>query len=601
MVKQALFSVTDLVGEEIDSCHIQLAHRALRYDTTSKNWQTNRLNGGLLVTYLPDDTLVHQLTTLLNQPVVWRKLEYLSKTRTGYIVTTPVRWGKSTWLYLKRGIRTGNFRIYHWPFQRLLYRITTNRDWKGYLAANQPQYRHGDTLRMALHLNRPSGRPERKPLLMQFRQNDNTLFSQTVPPASPGYYTSEIVMGDSLRLDANYLVQWSNNARNYKRTRTRHWRFKLEDYELDEYRFQILPAFSVFGLDDPVSFELKAMDINEQPIPSATVHGYVLALAAEQNYTPVLVSPDTVWRFRAAFDNASSLTLTMPDSCRVIGKIKYQLHAQFQGASGESSTQTTTFAINHAPWQPELKLKGDSIAVRIVGSHVPTVKNGVLSTFGTSKIIDTLTAAPPFAVKLSTEATSYRYNIAGNSTLLLIAHQDHEIDFHYIWQHDTLIMQWKNPHRIPIQWTIESTSSTLAAGTCDSSLTLPIKLPQEKNEVFLQFNFNWRGRVNNQQIDLQALNNQLSIEIEVPPIVYPGETADILLHVKDKEGKPVDGAAITAGAYSSQFTKAAPWKIDNITFRHKRKPFERQRYAVSSNLMNHKNLVIEPGGIKNWG
>ena len=125
--KQLQVLVTDSLGHPASNAEVVLNRKRLRQQPEEGLYGRRTNQEGLLRVTIPGDTLFYQVEKLDDKPIFVRRWERFQRTRTGFILGTPVRLITGPIQYLSRAFSTGNFRIYRYPFQRQIRRLVLSR------------------------------------------------------------------------------------------------------------------------------------------------------------------------------------------------------------------------------------------------------------------------------------------------------------------------------------------------------------------------------------------------------------------------------------------------------------------------------------------
>lgn len=207
--KRLQVSIADSLGQAIEDAVLELDQDPISFDAVAGYYQSKHTKSGLLVAYLPNDTLLYQLGTWYDRPLFWRRYGYFSGSRVGYVITTPVRLTSKVYHFFRNGIGHGDWRPNYWPFERLINRIRypEERYFRGYIATQQPVYRKGDTIQISAYLAKQKGKPYRKEVNLKILANYRTIHSAKLSSLSAGQYTYDWVVGDSLPIDQTYKIE----------------------------------------------------------------------------------------------------------------------------------------------------------------------------------------------------------------------------------------------------------------------------------------------------------------------------------------------------------------------------------------------------------
>ena len=267
--KQLNLAIVDSVGQEVPHAQVRFAKREVDYKQATQRYESRRLRPGILSIYLPGDTIFYEIETAKRKSVVLRRFGYFSGSRVGSVITWPIRLIRGPIGYLRRGFRWGDWHIHKWPFERLYRRIKAGRDarkvFNGFVASQQPLYRHGDTVKIAATLAKANGRPYRRSLQLTVRSVNKTWIDTLLQPELSGHYAFEWPLADSLPLDTRYIAKVQNPR--WRQHRSIQHEFRLEDYELDEYEAErARPSsqtyisrawYNTLGLDSLLYYQLR--------------------------------------------------------------------------------------------------------------------------------------------------------------------------------------------------------------------------------------------------------------------------------------------------------------------------------------------------------
>ncbi|MEL7423439.1 MAG: carboxypeptidase-like regulatory domain-containing protein [Bacteroidota bacterium] len=578
--KQLNLAIVDSVGQEVPHAQVRFAKRRVDYKQANQRYESRRLRPGILSIYLPGDTIFYEIETAKRKSIVLRRFGYFSGSRVGSVITWPIRLIRGPIGYLRRGFRWGDWHIHNWPFERLYRRIKAGRDarkvFNGFVASQQPLYRHGDTVKIAATLAKANGRPYHRPLRLLVRSVNKTWVDTLLQPELPGHYAFEWPLADSLPLDSRYIAKVQDPR--WRQYRSIQHEFRLEDYELDGYEFEITQKPNLFLTDEPVRFTVSAKDANGLAIPTADMAATIVTQQVNKLFDRIIYVPDTLWTFRQEMGNQTELTLEPPDSIWPLVHLSAQLEVYLRGPSGELQKASHSFQVRRNPWQPKLTLSEGQVKTDLIPASAET-RRGILRAYNKEQILQRREISSGAEVPLNPTATRYEWEVAGKRTEMHISKVDDGVDFDYRWKDDSLSLQWTNTHRLPIHWTLQTSRQMIAEGR-DSSQQIAAVFPvgQNKRQLWLHYSYYWGGRSLSLDTDLKALRNQLKVELEVPDRIYPGEDRTIQVQVTDDMGRAVKGAPVLVGAYNAQMRKGKPYELTDIKYKGRRQGFRRQSY-----------------------
>lgn len=580
--KRLNVALVDEYGMAVEEAQMRIEKRAMHWDEKTQTYGRARAKNGLLVTYLPTDTLFYQLTEVYTKPIVWRRLAYFKSSKVGRIVSAPMRWVTSPYRYFKRGFKYKNWRVYNWPFRRLITRTFSkkNKKIKGYIASNQPVYRIGDTLKLAAYITDKKGRAVKDPLALSIRQGRKVYLQKMLEAQEKGQYTLDWVLADSLKLDAQYHVKIQANKK--RKLSSLSYNFKIEDYELKEYNYAIDNQNASFKSYETVELKLRAEDINKLAVPATTIKGYILRNNFAKLYTDSVSVPDTLWQFTEQMGNRTQLSVFPPDSIWPLAQTRAKLHVRFQGPSGEGRSMQTSLTVDRAPWEPVLELRADSLYAFIANEKD-------LDTQSTPTLVASLAdghkrqqkLAPQQSIALHAAAVKYEWEVADKKAVLDMNKERDKLSFNYTWHADSLSLHWNNPRKLMVYWRLKGATTIQEGYSQDSIIHIELKKSVNAKKLWLKYDYMWAGKAMNQYATLEAYKNELKVDLEVPDEIYPGQTQDIAVTIKDSKGRAVPNAVVSTAAYNAQFRQGTAYTAPNISYKKRRTPFVRQQYKIN--------------------
>lgn len=573
-------SIVDARGKPVAAQQVQLEKRKLSYNTNTKHYSSRHLRGGLLRAVVGSDTLFYTIKTLEKKPLVWRKLQYFRGSKVGHITTTPLRWIEGSFQYLKRGIKRGDWRFYRPPFARLGYKKRLRNAFKGYIASQQPIYRHGDTLQLAAFVTDYKGRPQSRPLKLKISNRKKTWLDTLVSPTSTGHYTFQWVLGDTLPLDANYQVLLSDTRRAKEGQLS--YQFKIEDYALKTYTFEISPRKAVFQAHEPVSIKVLARDANGMAAAATTITGRIRMQDVATSYSHSLYVSDTLWTFQEEISEQANLTISPPDSIwpPAISNVIWEV--TFQGPNGEFKTINHQATVYRPPFSPIISVATDSLRLLVSGKTTNEPKQGTFTAYQKQRILTQENLPIGSSASINPLATHYSWELDQQEAKLSSRDLSAAVSFSYQWQNDSLSLLWENPRQLTIFWTLQHHQGSQINGRGNTNQLLErIPYKQSRRQAWLYYSYTWNGRLVNKTQVIRALNKQLNLAVSAPERVYPGQTTSISLSLTDSRGQPVKAAPLSALAYNAQFNTAPPVLASNIQYRGRRRPFKRQGYEIT--------------------
>lgn len=572
--RDLMLRVLDRKGKAIRNAQVKLGRKKVQYDESIGSFRLKkRSRGGFLEVQLEGDTLFYSLEGDEDRPLIARRYKRFTQTRFGFIVTSPIRWTKQTYSYIRQIIKWGNWRP-PWRF-----RSRGRKSLNGYVVTQKPKYQVGDTLQVKAFVTTPKGRPIRKGLRLTVHnyQEPNPVLDTLIQPISPGAIVLDWPISDSLQLDRTYHLSLKYPKRK-KLSQLAHY-FTYEAYQLDEVVYDLQVPQDTFRQGEDFVLTASAKDRNELAVFDAQVKLHLVVDRLLSYHEQEMLIPDTLWSYETAMDQQGSAKITIPDSLFPPARMKIKVVAAFRNSNGELQEKVRSF--HFSPLQDAISL---------------TASNGVIKgiyyrneqSLATSALLitrqyydrraDSLQVELPLEIPLSPDIHSYQLiGEKAQGTLIL---QDNnyrsktsQINFEAVRQRDSLHLRLSNPNRLAISWLIRSANSTLAEGfTKEADFTWKQVDPGAKT-YYLNYQYLWGGQAYQKEEEIIRYKKLLQVSIDQPQQVMPGQEVAVKVQVKDHKDRPVKNVNLAVGAINAQFGSNDHINTASIPYRKGLKPF----------------------------
>ncbi|HMQ87686.1 MAG TPA: carboxypeptidase-like regulatory domain-containing protein [Flavilitoribacter sp.] len=561
--------IAGMDGRLLTDAKVRLGKKEIPFDPETSAYRLKRRGrGGFLRVDLPGDTLFLNLAGNQGKPVFVRKFWRFSNSRVGRVVTIPVRWPRSAYLYLKRGFGYGDWRMYRWPFNS----NDRNREFQGYMAFDKPRYRPGDTLKVKAYVARKSGRPYNRPLEMALTQTSGRyrrIMDTLIKPADKGVFLFEMVLSDTLQLDQGYSINF-DHPRNYRREGPAN-SFHLEDYELEEAFYTLSLDKSLFNPGEKIRIHLTGKDANDLPVPDGEAILTLMPQEVSEFYTGAFFLPDTLWHFRQELGSRGEADVLLPDSLLPPADLMFKLEAVFVRSDGQMETKSTLFTYKGNPEQIRLKLEGPDLVGEYLLNGNSTTAQGQLS----GKFIDTLPLTAPFRIPVNPFEREYAFR-AGNAvqTIVLGYANPSLVSVSARWDGDSIAIRVMNPRKLPVTWLLRTLGREMDRGSITDSLALIRIHSGISGAAELSWSYPWGGSMVRDETTVLPYKKLLTVSLDQPQEVWPGQEKQIRVKVEDYRGRPAKNVNLAVGAVNAQFKDGDSFQAPDIRYRIKKEPFE---------------------------
>ncbi len=568
------FTVSDTLGRPIQDAICQIAGQRIPFDKKTKCYRLKKWKkGGALEIEVAGVVAFYGLSI------------DRSNERNYYIDGVRVAGHQPNWL--KRKALTFKYRTQIWrsniarakrghkkmaAFFGIKNRKPQDRSYnlQGYAAYSQPKYRPRDTMQVKFWLTDEKGKPWKTPLPFRITTSTGEVKKFTLQPVRPGVFTYAMYLSDSLDIDQHYTIQIQPTLRakkgllQHKYTKRYFYNssFYLEDYVLDELTYAFKCDKYSYLKGDTVRFTMEAKTTNQQAVPDGNYKLVVTSNNITAFFDNEVYVPDTLWRTEGNLDVSGRTELVLPPHLLPNGTYGIAATAYFTNSSGELKTMQANAQVSQT--RPPIETKFADGMLKFMATDTALDNRKVkLRIEQVDHQRDTMIALP-FALRIQPEMESVQ--IFNDDKILHnqgLQNLPDGISVYPIQTNDSVAFQIRNPLRIPIQYRIFKEKTMLAEGVADeASFLWQAKTPHR--DLWIYYAYTWGGERHSQSQKIDYMENLLTVQLDAPQQVEPGETRQITVQVKDSRNKPAAGAELTAGGYNARFGERKPYSTPQI-------------------------------------
>jgi len=565
-------AVQDSLGRALPGAIVKAGHRRIRFDDQTQLYRLAKANkkgwltvesGGLKTWYQLDRRWKNGAftRTVNRKPLryIWRPVNF--------VLRLPVDAYRS----IERGRSQGtiyqstNFFVRAYDGIVCLfdeYYCKEDREdrfaakWRGYFVFNKPKYQPGDTVKFKAFITDKKGRPLADSVNVALHKtwNDRKIMAR-MAPYQPGGYTGEFVLHDSLdlRLDEYYTV----SLQKQKDRIYFEGLFRYEDYELHSIAFEMRSESKRHFRGQDFELFMKGTDENDLNLADARVEITLRPLNVLKFHDKSLFLPDTLLRLEEALEPSGETTIAIPDSIFPALDMEYELSVVMLTADNERITKKETYTFHHRLDELGFELRGDSIRFTYQRNGKSQPKQATLS--GHDRSGNTLTerlVALPHQEKLNAHFDYYRLKTDSMLQLLSLDKEPALLRCLSDRDADSIRILVENPRRIPFRYFIYDLNKEVERGY---GTALDLKRATGNTRVYnIVLQYLWAGKVKEDSYGIGHNPLELKVAVEQPPLVYPGQSADIRVMVTDQQGRPVPDVDLTAYSVTKKFNPELP-------------------------------------------
>lgn len=432
---------------------------------------------------------------------------------------------------------------------RRLFEDKTKK-YEGFMVLSKPKYKPGDTVKLKAFILTHKGNPVSKKLditlssYSSFNRTNRTL--GTIKPYRPGAYTFNFILHDSLKLslDRQYYINLEDNKNSDYPSEG----FSFEEYELKANIFSITQTPSE-NPHQPPTLTLKGKDTNDLPLYDVRVDLFVIPKTVKKFYDHLVFVPDTLWKHHLKLDPLGDTNITLPDSLYPNAAFDYDVVAHFTNAENERQVKTMGLFYDRQAFNLITKVERDSL---FISSDHTKSKYGLIAQNAIGKTFFEKQIELPHREKIESFIRTFQVQDDGTVVKEIdLEQQADQLDVMAERTKDSLKLLVENPRKLLFRYQLFRNNAVIESGTTLSYTTN--RKTSANDRYYFSIQYVWAGTARVQNFDLPFAKKPLSITIDHPVTVFPGQSVDFAVNVKDAYGKPVQDADLTAYAITKKF------------------------------------------------
>ncbi len=440
-----------------------------------------------------------------------------------------------------------------------------------YLITDKNKYKPNETVRFKSYAL--SG--NREPLTDTLEVLVDSRKIVTLAPYNPGGYAGEFNLHDSLklRLDRSYSLKLRDNEGRIVGNAS----FRYEDYELNDTRLHVKLQNSVHYFPDTNRIEIRATDANGLLLQDVKADILIKRKNVQKSYSELLVLPDTLMYKQIELDNTASTPVDIP--CTLFGEsdCSYEIHVRI--VNFDQRVLTYYSYVNF---------------YRSYYDIVCETKQNVL-------YFDFYKLGNGESVK-----ATIRYNNSKETKEILLPHREFfdpavyeydidipELDFHKKIKvselnsglnltggivSDSLKVQLVNPLQLDVSWYLYQGGNLLEKGF-GKNIEIKQSRVSEDYTYYVDLFYTMGNREKSFRRTFSVKESYLSVDMNLPDRIYPGQQVDVTVKVENAKKKPGKNVDLTAFSVNSQLG----YSIPDLPYYGKRPLYRKKRpdYSLS--------------------
>lgn len=568
--------VVDSIGNIIENAEVAFEGKKLKYDKSIQAFRKRKTNkGGFLKVKANGETVFYDVHDRDKTSVFKKRYYRFRNTKVGWIVTTPFRLGNKVWYFFKNGFK---HHWWHWDISRWRRKDKVH---PGYIVLNQPKYQPGDTVKVKAYLTNHRGRPLTRDLQLKFYQRYNKPISTvSISPNSKGNYVYEFVLGDSLKLDQSYGLDFFYKKNRRTKRLMSHY-FYYEDYQLDEVDYTFESTKNKYGADEKIILLAEGKDKNGWTIPDGRIELVATSSSIYKYYGKEVIVRDTLWELSQYLDTRGQTQLIFPKENLPNVNMRINIQVNFSNSNGELSSKNIgiQYDAKEKNTNEEIKvtLEDEFIVAKyfVDGKEQPAEAELLIETMDINLETER-NVKLPFKERINPFIDNYDFDMENVSGYFSALDDDYRSAVSVFGKKtkDSILVTFLNPRRLPITFQLRSKNNLITKNQTDEkTFKLALKRRNDKS-VFLYYQYVWGGQSFEKKEPIHFYKKLLSIDVEQPTTINPGQNVQFKVSVKTAKNKPAKNVNLAAGAINSQFNNLKNIKEPQVKYKPSKSPFE---------------------------
>lgn len=426
------------------------------------------------------------------------------------------------------------------------YNSEDGPDFYSYMITDKNRYKPSERVRFKSYALSSGRTPLRKDLEIWLVSQGKPKKMGRLAPHRPGSYAGQIELHDSLKLqlDRFYTLQlWERSGRVVASCN-----FKFEDYELFGNNLQVELEHEKHYHPTANKLTIMATDVNGLMLKDAMATVIVKMHAIRETFEPVTVLRDTLLTKRLSLDPETPTVVEIPPSLFGKANASYSVDVIVTNSENQRMIQSLGAAFYYSEYEIISRFSNDSIQYELQSSGKP-IKDVAAKIVHIG--IDSMLVTLPFKEKINpvVPRVSIQSNLASRVIRMDLLTPGLKIKGGLV--KDSFNISLSNPQRLQVSWFIYQGDELLGKGS-GSSFEFKSAITDRSRTYYVELLYSFGGQENIKTEQYPFRDDKLTVSLEMPERVYPGQSVEALIKVEDQEGRPVSGVDLTAFAVTSK-------------------------------------------------
>jgi hypothetical protein len=424
------------------------------------------------------------------------------------------------------------------------------------MITDKNKYKQGENVRFKSYALSGQKRPLKENLEVWLQTAANYKYKKitTISPYHDGGYAGEILLHDSLelRLDKNYNIQLREKTGRIVANTT----FKYEDYELFDSRIETkLNSFNHYN-PDTNKIEIKTVDANGLYLQDMKAEIIVMRNKVLNSYTQLLILPDTLMFKKIDLANDKPTITDIPPELFGESNCSYDVFVKAYTYDNQVLSSRNSATFFKSKYDISYSTHDDTICFNYTeqGKNVCAKAEFWYNNSKERKIIEL-----PYKEQFNQSIKQYNIKVTESAYIKTIEtqHINSLLNIDGGIVSDSFNVKLINPLNIELSWYIYQGNTLLEKG---SGKEFDFKYPNTNLDFthYVEIFYFMGESEHVYRRTFVPKTEFLNVDIDLPERIYPGQTLNATITVKDNMNKSVKDVDITAFAYNSQLNYNVP-------------------------------------------
>lgn len=442
------------------------------------------------------------------------------------------------------------------PLDPKRYPVQAPNTIRGYIAFCKPLFRPRDILKAKIYAAQPNGSPYLGSLQLELKTDK--VWWDTVVRVQRGSYSLTLPLADTLPLDVECTL--SAKAISPEISGELNHNFLLEAYQLHDVQYNFYTDEIRYNQSTPIPLHFAARTTYDAPATDVSVE-----IEAYDEWR-------SIWRSSGKLDQNGTLLIEVPNGSLPHRQLKLKFVASFTRPG--AVMQQREIWVDYAPVAIDLKVEAAQVQAHAYGEPYQ-----VWAEYAWGRQL-LYSGKKPYRAPFNPMVRGYSAGFTKPETTLHLQNSERKVI--YLQEQRDEQIHWKkgldeqihweiknlreqqsmvlhNPLRVPIWYQISTGEKAQSYRWTQDSLLTWQDITVQGKDLYLHYAYWWGEKWQVYKRLIPYRQQQVNIEWIAPEQIYPGQSQDLRIKVRDENGQPLSGVDLAAGAIVSEFGESLPY------------------------------------------